>query len=61
MQTIVVPISVIDDIFVENDENLRSVITLSATGEPVDLNPGEASILIRNDDGMKYKFTGKST
>ena len=54
MQTRVVQITVIDDMFVENDENITSVITLSANGEPADLNPDRASIIIINDDGIKF-------
>ncbi len=47
----VIQITVIDDIFVENDENFTSLLSLSVADPSVDLNPGEASILIKNDDG----------
>ena len=51
MQTQVVQIRVIADIFVENDENLTAILMLSSTDSAVELNPGMAAILVRNDDG----------
>ena len=53
MQARMVQITVIDDVFVERDENLISAMTLTAIDDPVIFSPAEASILIGNDDGMK--------
>ena len=56
MQTRVVQIRVIDDMFVENDEILRSAISLSTVDSGIILDPGQADIIIRNDDGIYTKI-----
>ena len=46
----VVQINVLDDIFVEDDETLSSVVSLTAADAVIDLNPAVANITIFNDD-----------
>ena len=46
----VVQINVLDDIFVEDDETLSSVVSLTAADDAIDLNPAVANITILNDD-----------
>ena len=57
MQTIVTQVRIVDDIFVENDEFLRAIMALSTIDPAVQLNPGEASIIIIDDDGTSYCST----
>ena len=52
----VVQITVIDDMFVENDENLTSVVSISSDDDAVVLNPGQASINILNDDSKFFSI-----
>ena len=51
MQEIVVPITIFDDLLVENNEMLDGVLTLSVLDDDVILNPAEASITIVDNDG----------
>ena len=50
----VVQINVLDDIFVEDDETLSSVVSLTAADAVIDLNPAVANITIFNDDSRFY-------
>ena len=56
LQTKMIQIFVVNDMFVEYDENLR--FNISSIAEPLDLTfdlrRGEASIFIRNDDGLCF-------
>ena len=49
-QTIVVPIRIINDVFVEHRETLDSIISLSVADSRIRLDPAEASINIIDDD-----------
>ena len=47
---IIVPIRILDDFLLENDEDLSSIISLSTVTDAIDLSPAEASIRILDDD-----------
>ena len=49
----VIHIQVLDDVYVEHNESLSSVISLSTLDTAVDLNPAEAAIIILNDDSKQ--------
>ena len=57
MQQQLIQINVIDDVFVERDENLTALLSLSTSDPSVTLSPGEAPVTILNDDGMFILFT----
>ncbi len=45
------PIAIVDDLFVENDEMLAGVLSLNVMDNDVILSPSEASITIIDNDG----------
>ncbi len=50
-QEITVPIAIVDDLFVENDQMLAGVLSLNVMDNDVILSPSEASITIIDNDG----------
>lgn len=49
----IVQITIINDVFVENDEKLTSVLTVSTPSTQVNLDSDSASITILNNDGKE--------
>ena len=47
---IIVPIRILDDRLLENDEDISSIISLSTVTDVIDLSPAEANIRIIDDD-----------
>ena len=52
-QSRVIPITIINDNFVENDENFAALVSLSTTDSAILLQPAEAAITIIDDDGKE--------
>ena len=54
VSTFTVPITIIDDLYLENDEPFSAMITLSTVEPGITLDPDTAQITILNDDSKSH-------
>ena len=52
-----VPVFIIDDSYLENDEPFRTVVNLTTADPSINITPNSATITILNDDSESYFFT----
>ena len=49
-----VPVFIIDDSYLENDEPFRTVVNLTTADPSINITPNSATITILNDDSESY-------